>query len=260
MKARDDEMGNKTIRLQKLLSERGVASRRAAAQMIEAGRVRVNGDVVTEPGYRVAVGSDAVSADGATLPAGKEEARTIMLYKPRGYICSASARQGRTVYDLVRDVPERIVPVGRLDKNSEGLLLMSNDGDLIHELTHPRFDHAKTYEVTVSGTVARGTLRQLRSDMLIDGYRIRRTRVRRLRSAEDGKRTVLEFVLKEGRNRQVRRMCAAAGLRVHRLVRCRVGGLSVSGLQPGAWKNVDRSERLAVLADAKPEERKDQHV
>lgn len=240
-----------TIRLQKVLAERGVASRRHCALVIADGRVAVNGQVVTEPGTRVDPSSDTITLDGGPLPRVKPESRTILLNKPRGYICSTSSREGRTVYDLVPNTAERLVPVGRLDKNSEGLLLLSNDGDLVNRLTHPRFGQEKTYRVTVSGSPTEATLARLRSRMVIDDYRIQPAVVNCLRPAEKAERAILAFTLTEGRNRQIRKMCATAGLRIHRLVRVSIAGLTLAGLDTGQWRDLTRTEVRRLCPSAK---------
>jgi 23S rRNA pseudouridine2605 synthase len=237
-----------TIRLQKYLSERGVASRRAAAEWIRAGRIAVNGRVTTEPGLRVTPGSDAISLDGRPLAADRPVCRTIMLNKPRGYVCSRSTREGKSVLELLPDVTEHLVPVGRLDRDSEGLLLLSNDGDLTLRVTHPRFGHVKSYRATVSGPVGEKTLAFLRSPMRLEDGPIRPAEVRALRPGSQAGRQVLEFVLREGRNRQIRRMCEKAGLEVHRLVRVQVGPLELGGLRPGQWRDLTSVEVEALRA------------
>ena len=204
-------------RLQKYLSERGIASRRTCAEIIKSGRVSVNGMTVLEPGHRIDPASDAVNIDGNKIPE-KEQHRTIIIYKPRGYICSKSAHQGKTVFELLKNIPESLVTVGRLDKNSEGLLLMTNNGGLANLLTHPRYEQSKVYEVTVSGHIDKRVMEHLNSAMVVDGHRIRPAKVRKLRLSSRPNRHVLEFILQEGRNRQIRHMCSAVGLRIHRLV------------------------------------------
>lgn len=231
-----------TIRLHKFLAERGLGSRRRCEQYIADGRVAVNGKTVAVQGARIVPAHDTVTFDGKPIEKDKPTSRTIMLYKPRGYICSASPRQGRTVYDLIKGINERLVPVGRLDKDSEGLLLMSNDGDLVQRLTHPRFDPEKTYRVTVSGKVDGETLRKLRSRLVIDGYRIQPARARMLKDGGNPERHIIEFALKEGRNRQIRKMCEAAQLKIHRLVRVRIKGLALSALTPGRWRDLSDRE------------------
>jgi pseudouridine synthase len=241
-------METRGIRLQRLLAQAGVASRRAAESLIVAGRVAVNGAVVTQLGTRVRVGADRVCVDGK--PVGIQRHRTILLYKPRGYVCSASPRDGRIVLELLNGVAERLVPVGRLDKNSEGLLLLSNDGDLVQRLTHPRHEKEKEYRVTVSGPVSPQTLEHLRRPIELDGYRTRPAGVKlRGASAREG-RNIVEFVLREGRKRQVRRLCEAAGLSVRRLVRTRIGPLRMGGMRPGQWRDLTDAEVTVLKGDA----------
>ncbi len=251
------------IRLQKILADRGVASRRASAEIIAAGRVTVNGETVDQPGFRVDPTTDRIVVDGSPLQAEQETRRTILLYKPRGYICSRSDKQGKTVYELLKGIPERIVPAGRLDKDSEGLLLLSNDGDLIERLTHPRFRQEKVYRVTVSGSLAPEVIDQLRQPMEIEGAMTTPARVKMIKERGSRAKTprrqertselraVLEFILNEGRNRQVRRLCERSSLRVHRLVRTRVGELTLKGLKPGQWREVS-ARSLVAPCDSRP--------
>lgn len=239
-------MTNKPVRLQKYLADRGIASRRACETLIVDGRVTVNGNVVTELGTKVLPSGARVLVDGSLVTKAEEHRRTVLLYKPRGYICSASSKQGKTVFDLLGSIQERLVPAGRLDKKSEGLLIMSNDGDLVDLLTHPRYGHEKTYEVTVRGCVSREVIYTLRRSFTLDGYRTRPARVRRLPQLAPRNTTILEFVLKEGRNRQIRRMCAEVGLRVARLARARIGPLTTEGLQLGEWRDLSAPEVAAL--------------
>ena len=236
------------MRLQKYLSERGVASRRAAGQLVEQGRVKVNEAVVCEPGHRVDPATDRVEVDGRLLETARESIRTILLHKPRGYICSTTTRVGGapTIYALLGSVQERLVPAGRLDKDSEGLVVLSNDGDLVLALTHPRHGHRKTYEVDVAGSVEPPTLARLRSRLTIDGYRIRPVQVERLNPSKPDGPTRLQFILREGRNRQIRKMCELVGLRILRLQRVAIGSLQLVNLQPGHWRDVTPEERLAL--------------
>jgi 23S rRNA pseudouridine2605 synthase len=226
------------LRLEKYLADRGVASRRAAARCISDGRVQVNGTTVREPGMRVMPDRAAVTVDGRAVHPVPTARRTIALYKPRGYICSASSAQGRSVLELLPEVRERVVPVGRLDKDSEGLLILTDDGDLALRLTHPRYGHAKRYLATLSGTVDEAALAALASPIAVDGHRTRPARVQLVEQRRDSGKCVVAFTIEEGRNRQVRRLCEAAGLRVHRLVRTDIGPFSLDGLRPGEWRDV----------------------
>jgi 23S rRNA pseudouridine2605 synthase len=223
-----------TVRLQKHLAERGIAARRAAAEWVRAGRVTVNGETVREPGLRIDPEADCVAVDGRIVPAQRTAPRTVLLHKPRGYVCSTRGQGARTVYALLDGVTERLVPAGRLDKDSEGLVVLTNDGDLVQRLTHPRHGHVKTYRVTVSGAVDAAVLRTLRAPLEIDGYTTRPAEVRVIPGTG---RMTLEFTLREGRNQQVRRLCARAGLRVHRLVRTAFGPWTLKGLKPGDWRD-----------------------
>lgn len=237
-------------RLQNILSHRGVASRRGAAAMIEDGRVTVNGAVVREPGARFDPASAEISVDGRPVGAAEEKTRTIMMYKPAGVLSTVSDPfGGRTVLDLVRgQIAERLVPVGRLDKDSEGLLLLSNDGDLTYRLTHPRFEHEKTYVVRAAGRWSEEKLATLRSSVeMPDGYRIRPVPVDVLRIGRDNVH-LLRFRLGEGRKRQIRYMCSAAHLVVLSLKRVAIGGLQMpEDLQPGAWRDLAPAERSLLL-------------
>ncbi|MBR4476526.1 MAG: rRNA pseudouridine synthase [Kiritimatiellae bacterium] len=236
-------------RLQNVLAHAGVSSRRGAAAIIESGRVTVDGIVVKEPGARVDPASASISVDGRPLSA-PERKRTIMLYKPVGVLSSMSDPfGGRTVADLIRGkVAERVVPVGRLDKDSEGLLLMSNDGELTLKLTHPRYDHEKTYEVRVAGRWSDDKLRILRSAVKMpDGYVIRPVPVDVVDVGRDNVH-LLRFTLREGRKRQIRYMCSAAHLVVLSLKRVAIGSLALpADLKPGEWRDLTREESDGLL-------------
>jgi 23S rRNA pseudouridine2605 synthase len=237
-------------RLQNILAHAGVASRRKSAEIIAEGRVTVDGVVVREPGLKVDPAAVAVKMDGKPV-AVAEERRTVVLYKPVGVLSSMSDPfGGRTVAELVK-VPERLVPVGRLDKDSEGLLLMSNDGELVNRLTHPRYEHRKTYLVKVAGRWSADKLEILRSPLTLDdGYTIRPVPVEVVREWENNTR-LLKFVLGEGRKRQIRKMCSAAHLVVLSLKRVAVGGFELpKELAPGEWRDLTAAE-LELLTGAR---------
>ena len=225
-------------RLQKLLSAAGICSRRRAEEYILAGRVTVNGETAGL-GDRADPARDRIEVDGAPLPAPSPHTY-IMLNKPRGYVSTLSDERGRkTVAELVADCPARVWPVGRLDMDSEGLLLLTDDGALTHKLTHPSHGVEKEYQVWVSGDVDRA-IPILSAPVADGGELLTADRVERT-----GERT-LNVVIHQGKNRQVRRMCAAAGLRVDRLRRVREGELALGGLGPGKWRPL-RLEELALL-------------
>lgn len=235
-------------RLQNVLSHRGIASRRHAADMIALGEVSVNGRIVYEPGLRVDPRKDTIRVRGALLPQETEQLRTILLYKPRGLICSADNSRGETVCDLMAKIfPERLVPVGRLDKESEGLLLMSNDGELTHRMTHPRYGHTKTYIAHVAGYLDDDKVATLRSRLEIDGYVIQPVEVEVLRVGRDNTHKIA-FTLNEGRNRQIRKMCSLAHLVVLSLTRVRIGPFKIRTMQPGDWRELSDQEVRVLKA------------
>ena len=237
-------------RLQNILAHAGVASRRKSAEIIAEGRVTVDGVVVREPGLKVDPAAVVVKMDGKPV-AVAEKRRTVVLYKPVGVLSSMSDPfGGRTVAELVK-VPERLVPVGRLDKDSEGLLLMSNDGELVNRLTHPRYEHRKTYLVKVAGRWSADKLEILRSPLTLDdGYTIRPVPVEVVREWENNTR-LLKFTLGEGRKRQIRKMCSAAHLVVLSLKRVAVGGFELpKELAPGEWRDLTAAE-LELLTGAR---------
>ena len=234
-----------SLRLQLVLAQAGIASRRRAAEMIRAGRVRVNAKVIREPGHPVVPGRDQVNFDNQPLP-DPGRRRTLLMNKPIGLLCSADGAQGKTVCDLIANVPGRLVPVGRLDRDSGGLLLLSNDGALIAHLTHPRYGHRKIYRVEVAGPCNAATLARLREPMEIDGYTLRPVQVTLLR--KQGGHTWLRFVLHEGRNRQIRKMCAQVGLNIISLVRIAIDNLQLpEDLAPGQWRELSAQEIKALL-------------
>ena len=236
-------------RLQNVLAKAGVASRRGAAAIIESGRVTVDGVVVCEPGSRVEPEKVTIAVDGKRLGAA-ERKRTIMLYKPVGVLSSMSDPfGGKTVADIMRgQVSERLVPVGRLDKDSEGLILMSNDGDLALKLTHPRYEHEKTYEVKVAGRWSEEKLRILRSPVKMpDGYMTRPVPVEVIGTGRDNVHE-LRFRLKEGRKRQIRYRCSAAHLVVLALKRVAIGALRLpADMKPGEWRDLGEGELHDLL-------------
>jgi pseudouridine synthase len=227
------------IRLQKFLSEAGVCSRRKAEQHIQAGRVRVNGQVVTLLGTRVDPGLDRIELDGAPV---RSSGQTIyiILNKPKGIVTSCSQPGERIVLDLI-DLPGRVYPIGRLDKDSSGLLLLTNDGRLHHRLSHPSFDHEKEYLVTVAHPISDSTLRKLSAGMPLLGSRTRPARIRRISE------TRFEIVLMEGKNRQIRRMVGRVGSRVVGLKRIRIGNIRLGKLKEGSWRFLTEKETSELL-------------
>ena len=228
-------------RLQKWIAARGVASRRAVETMIREGRVQVNG-APASLGMCVGPG-DEVRIDGRPVQE-RPPLRYLMLHKPRGYVTTLSDERGRpTVAQLVAGCGERVYPVGRLDYDSEGLLLLTNDGALTQRLTHPAHEVDKVYELRVKNYTDAG-LARLREPMTLDGHRLRPAQVQLL-EVGDG-RARLRITIHEGRNRQVRRMCQQAGMTVLRLRRVAEGPLQLGALPPGKWRELTAAERRAL--------------
>lgn len=228
-------------RLQKILSARGVASRRAAEAYLEAGRVTVNGHPA-KVGDRADPERDEIRVDGRPLPS-LERRTYVMLNKPRGYVTTLSDEKGRrTVAQLVEGCGARVWPVGRLDLDSEGLLILTDDGALTQNLLHPSHEVEKEYHVWVEGDVA-SALPVLRGPLSLDGVPLHPARVEVLGPGQ------LSVTIHEGRNRQVRRMCAAAGLKVRRLRRVREGSLTLGDLKVGCWRHLTEDELSQILGD-----------
>lgn len=226
-------------RVQKIIAASGLMSRRAAEERIAQGRVTVNGRTA-EPGDRADPERDEIRVDGKPLP-GPGARRYVMLHKPRGYVTTLSDEQGRRcVTELLRDIPERVYPVGRLDMDSEGLLLLTNDGDFANRLMHPSHEVEKCYRTRVQGEDAIMRAELLRGPMEIDGYTIAPAKVELHEPIPGG--AVLDITIHEGRNRQVRKMCEQAGLKVTRLVRIREGALTLGDLPRGKWRDLTEEE------------------
>ena len=228
------------IRLQKFISDAGLMSRRNAEEEIKAGKFAINGHVA-ELGAKVDPKNDIVTYKGKTITYRDENYIYIMVNKPRGYLSSTSDDRGRKcVTELIDGNHKRIYPVGRLDLISEGMLLLTDDGELKNRLTHPAYSLPKTYRVKVAEEVTDGQLELLTSPLTIDGYKIRPVEVKSGGNDESG--TVLKFTLREGRNRQIRKMCEIAGLTVKRLSRISIGNLKLDGLPVGSWRYLDEKE------------------
>lgn len=228
------------IRLQKFIADAGVMSRRSAEEEIKNGNISVNGHVAT-PGTKVDPQNDVITFKGKRIRYEKRVCTYIMLNKPRGYLSSTADDRGRKcVTDLLDEVEARVYPVGRLDLISEGMLLLTDDGELKNRLTHPSHQIPKVYRVKVGGTVSDEQMEILTSALLIDGYKIKPVTVSV--SAEDETGTVLKMTLYEGRNRQIRKMCEQAGLTVKRLARVSIGDLKLDGMPVGKWRYLTKEE------------------
>ncbi len=232
-------MKDNKVRLQKHLAECGIASRRKAEELIAMGKVKVNGHIA-EIGQKVDPKRDKITVRGKNVVANTTK-MYIMLHKPRGFVTTANDEKGRKcVAELVKDAPVRLFPVGRLDMNSEGLLIMTNDGEFANRLTHPSYHVNKTYRVTVKGEVEEEKLLELKEGIVLDG---RKTLPCDCFVAErKTDRTVLIFVIQEGRNRQIRRMCEEVKLEVLRLKRTEIAGVKLGMLPRGSWRPLNEKE------------------
>ena len=229
------------LRLQKILSQAGISSRRAAEKLMAEGRVSVNGTTVREMGTKADPAVDDIRVDGSRVKSA-QRLRYILLNKPAGYVTTRADPQRRpTVIDLLRGVREYVHPVGRLDYDTEGLLMFTNDGDLAARLTHPRHGVERTYEARVAGMPDAAAIERLRKGIPLDGRRTQPAEVTLLNSgrSSDG---VLRITIREGRNRQVRRMCEAVGHPVGALRRVRIGPLEDRTLKPGQWRELSLAE------------------
>ncbi|WP_294407665.1 pseudouridine synthase [uncultured Ruminococcus sp.] len=233
------------VRIQKIIAESGMCSRRKAEEFIAAGKVKVNGHPCSL-GDKAIPGKDLITVDGnKILVAKRRNLYYIMLHKPRGYVTTMNDELDRKcVTELLSDFPERVYPVGRLDKNSEGLLLLTNDGNFANDIMHPSKHVSKTYRVTVRPDINDEQLVQLASGVVIDGRKTAECSVVVL-DKQPG-RVVLQMTIHEGRNRQIRKMCEAVGLEVARLKRTAIGPLKLGMLQPGEYRELKPDELRAI--------------
>ena len=248
-------------RLQKVLAHAGVASRRQCEDLILARRVRVNGKIICELGTQVDPARDRIEVDGATVRA--EKKTYIILHKPKGYLSDIDEARGKPLaIDLV-PTRERLYAAGRLDANSEGLLLLTNDGDLAHRITHPRYQHEKEYLARVEGEPSEETLARLQQGIWYDGERLRVDSVKIVRHLgemarqqhwNDARRgeTWLRIVLHEGKKREIRHLCGAVGHPVHRLIRVRIGPIELGALPVGGWRELSARQVRELMSDNPP--------
>ena len=242
---------NEPIRLQKFLAQCGVASRRKAEELIVQGKVKING--------KTAVLGDKVNANDKVYVSGKRvimpktKFRYIMLNKPRGVLTTMSDERGRKcVADLIKDIDVRLYPVGRLDRDSEGMLLMTNDGEFANHVMHPKKHVNKVYRVTVRPNIKDEQVAKLESGVVIDGRKTAPAQVRVVSRDKDNERCILEIVIREGRNRQIRKMCDAVGLEVARLKRIAIGGVKLGKLRSGMYRDLTDIEVRKLSADPNP--------
>lgn len=247
---RDQQPSSEHVRVQKILSQAGVASRRAAEELVREGRVSINGTVVTTLGVRADPVRDDIRVDGHRVRPVTQRIY-VVLHKPSGYVTTRKdPEKRRTVMDLVPSLSAYIFPVGRLDYDSEGLLLLTNDGDLAAKLTHPRHEVEREYEALVAGTPSAAALEKLARGVPLDGKRTSPAKVHALGARPGRDETWVSITLREGRNRQVRRMCEAVGHPVHRLRRVRFGPLSLGRLARGKARELTAREVVDLRAAA----------
>lgn len=241
-------MANEPVRLQKFLAESGVASRRKSEELIADGKVKVNGKTASI-GDKINPKKDTVTVNGKKIIK-RKEFTYILLHKPRGFITTMNDEMDRKcVAELIKDAPVRVYPVGRLDRDSEGMLLFTNDGEFANAMTHPTKHVPKTYRVTVRPTITEDQITQLTTGIIIEDRKTAPAQVRVI-SKEEG-RVVLEIILYEGRNRQIRKMCEAVGLEVARLKRTAIGSIKLGMLKQGDWRELKEDEvrKLMIAAD-----------
>lgn len=232
------------MRLQKFLAHAGIASRRAAEDIIKQGRVSVNGNIVTDMGVTVS-NADTIFLDGKIVK-NEEEKEYIMLNKPTGYVSSAKDQFGRpTVLDLISDTDKRLYPVGRLDYDTSGLILLTNDGDFTYKLTHPRHEIDKVYEALITGIPAATEIERLETGIVIEEYLTSPAKL--FIKNIQGNNALVEITIHEGKNRQVRKMCTAIGHEVLTLKRISIGPIALKGLPEGKWRKLSQAEIISLI-------------
>ena len=227
-------------RLQKVMSESGVASRRKCEEIIAAGKVKVNGSKILEPGYKVDKRKDIIEVGGKILKS-KGDKLYILLNKPAGYITSVKDQFGRpTVLDLLSGIKARVFPVGRLDYDTEGLIILTDDGDLTYKITHPKHKVKKTYRALVHGRVCKDDIENFRKGIAIEEYITAPAKLEVIRYIKGN--SIIDITIHEGKNRQIRKMCSAIGHKVIRLKRTKIGEIGLGRLKAGEWRYLKNSE------------------
>ncbi len=237
------------MRLQKFLSSAGIASRRKCEEFILEGKIKVNGQVVCELGTKIDPSKDEVKYNDKKVELVKEEHTYILLNKPIGYVTTANDQFGRdTVLDLLKKVNRRVVPVGRLDMFTSGALILTDDGDFVYKVTHPKHEITKTYTVTVRGIVEESEVQKLREGVIIDNdYTTKPADARIIKIDREKNQSRMEIRIHEGKNRQVRKMCEAIGRKVLALHRTKIGDVGVKDLKIGTWRYLTPNEIKSIL-------------
>lgn len=234
-------------RLQKFIANQGICSRRKAEEYITSGRIKVNGNVIMELGTKIDPNKDIVEVDGKKISNISGKKVYILLNKPIGYVTTTRDQFNRnTVLDLV-NVKEKVLPVGRLDMYTSGAIILSNDGDFIYKITHPKYEVEKTYNVTLKGQVTDEEIEQLRNGVQIENYVTGKAKVKILRIDKEKDLSRVEIIIHEGKNREVRKMCEAIGRKVLALHRTKIGNISVKDLRLGTWRYLKPNEIKSLL-------------
>ena len=234
-------------RLQKFIANQGICSRRKAEEYITSGRIKVNGNVIMELGTKIDPNKDVVEVDGKKISNISGKKVYILLNKPIGYVTTTRDQFNRnTVLDLV-NVKEKVLPVGRLDMYTSGAIILSNDGDFIYKITHPKYEVEKTYNVTLKGQVTDEEIEQLRNGVQIENYVTGKAKVKILRIDKEKDLSRVEIIIHEGKNREVRKMCEAIGRKVLALHRTKIGNISVKDLRLGTWRYLKPNEIKSLL-------------
>ncbi len=229
------------IRLQKYLAEAGIASRRKSEELIINGKIKVNGRIVTELGTKINVNKDKVEYEGKIIKTPQENVY-ILLNKPIGYVTTVKDQFNRdSILDLVK-VKQRIVPVGRLDMYTSGALILTNDGDFVYKVTHPKHEIEKTYTVTIKGIIQNDEVEKLRKGIKIEDYTTKPAKVKILKTDKEKNQSRLEITIHEGKNRQIRKMCEAIGYKVLALHRSKIAGISIKDIPLGKWRYLKKEE------------------
>ena len=234
-------------RLQKFIANQGICSRRKAEEYITSGRIKVNGNVIMELGTKIDPNKDIIEVDGKKISNISGKKVYILLNKPIGYVTTTRDQFNRnTVLDLV-NIKEKVLPVGRLDMYTSGAIILSNDGDFIYKITHPKYEVEKTYNVTLKGQVTDEEIEQLRNGVQIENYVTGKAKVKILRIDKENDLSRVEIIIHEGKNREVRKMCEAIGRKVLALHRTKIGNISVKDLRLGTWRYLKPNEIKSLL-------------
>ena len=238
-------------RLQKFIANKGICSRRKAEELILNGKVKVNGKIILELGTKIDIDKDIVEVNGEKISNNIDKKIYVLLNKPIGYVTTTKDQFGRdTVLDLVK-VKEKVLPVGRLDMYTSGALILTNDGDFVYKVTHPKHEITKTYTVTLKGIVNKTEVEQLRKGVKIEDYITKPAKVKILKTDEEKDISRLEITIHEGKNRQIRKMCESIGKKVLALHRSKIGNIDVKSIKIGEWRYLKDSEVKELIVEKK---------